>query len=214
MSKQNHNRRQVRLPGPKLENGNAPGHVRPVGGDANPAFEEALGRACGTQDMDLSMATLRDLSGILDSEGKDMAGALNVATAAMAGIAPRDEAEGLLAAQMAATHHVALDCLKKAQAAGCPQAVRELNLRYADRFLRTYATQMEALKRYRTSGQQRVTVEHVHVHQGGQAIVGNVQHGGQSAPAGALPEPPEAVTLFRGDAMAVEVVASQGVVHE
>ena len=36
---------------------------------------------------------------------------------------------------------------------------------------------MEALKRYRTSGQQKVTVEHVTVNAGGQAIVGAVQGG-------------------------------------
>jgi hypothetical protein len=33
---------------------------------------------------------------------------------------------------------------------------------------------MEALKRYRTSGEQKVTVQHVSVSEGGQAIVGNV----------------------------------------
>ena len=37
---------------------------------------------------------------------------------------------------------------------------------------------MEALNRHRGKGQQRVTVEHVHVHQGGQAIVGAVHQGG------------------------------------
>ena len=43
--------------------------------------------------------------------------------------------------------------------------------------LRTFTTQMEALKRYRTGGQQKVTVEHVHVNEGGQAIVGVVNRG-------------------------------------
>jgi hypothetical protein len=38
--------------------------------------------------------------------------------------------------------------------------------------------QVEALKRYRTGGQQKVTVEHVTVNEGGQAIVGNVTHKG------------------------------------
>jgi hypothetical protein len=34
--------------------------------------------------------------------------------------------------------------------------------------------QLEALQRYRGKGQQKVTVEHVHVNAGGQAIVGTV----------------------------------------
>lgn len=37
---------------------------------------------------------------------------------------------------------------------------------------------MEALKRYRTGGEQKVTVQHVTVSEGGQAIVGNVTQGG------------------------------------
>ncbi len=42
------------------------------------------------------------------------------------------------------------------------------------KLLRTFAAQVEALQRHRGKGQQKVTVEHVHVHAGGQAIVGSV----------------------------------------
>jgi hypothetical protein len=38
---------------------------------------------------------------------------------------------------------------------------------------------VEALKRYRSRGDQTVRVEHVTVNEGGQAIVGNVNHGGR-----------------------------------
>ncbi len=45
----------------------------------------------------------------------------------------------------------------------------------ATRLLRLFTEQMEALARHRgTASEQRVTVEHVHVHEGGQAIVGAV----------------------------------------
>ena len=40
---------------------------------------------------------------------------------------------------------------------------------------------MEALKRYRTGGEQKVTVQHVTVGEGGQAIVGNVTQGRREA---------------------------------
>jgi hypothetical protein len=40
---------------------------------------------------------------------------------------------------------------------------------------RTYAVLLDALNRHRGKGQQKVTVEHVHVHSGGQAIVGTVE---------------------------------------
>ena len=42
----------------------------------------------------------------------------------------------------------------------------------------TFAAQVEALKRYRSKGEQKVVVEHVTVNEGGQAIVGNVETGG------------------------------------
>jgi hypothetical protein len=42
---------------------------------------------------------------------------------------------------------------------------------------------LDALNRHRGKGQQKVTVEHVHVHAGGQAVVGMVQtRGGGDQP--------------------------------
>jgi hypothetical protein len=46
---------------------------------------------------------------------------------------------------------------------------------------RTFAAQVDTLKRYRTNGEQVVKVQHVVVNDGGQAIVGNVQQGGGGA---------------------------------
>jgi hypothetical protein len=45
----------------------------------------------------------------------------------------------------------------------------------AARLLKAYVMQMEALRRPRTGGQQFVRVEHVHVNDGGQAVIGNVK---------------------------------------
>jgi hypothetical protein len=52
----------------------------------------------------------------------------------------------------------------------------------ASKLLRAYATQVEALRRLRNGGSQFVRVEHVHVADGGQAVVGVVNTGGSSAP--------------------------------
>jgi hypothetical protein len=43
-----------------------------------------------------------------------------------------------------------------------------------NKLTRTFAMQMEALKRYRSGAEQKVTLQHVSVAEGGQAIVGNV----------------------------------------
>jgi hypothetical protein len=43
-----------------------------------------------------------------------------------------------------------------------------------NKLTRTLAAQMSALKEYRSKGEQKLTVQHVRVAEGGQAIVGNV----------------------------------------
>jgi hypothetical protein len=43
-----------------------------------------------------------------------------------------------------------------------------------NKLTRTFTMQMEALKRYRTGAEQKVTLQNVSVADGGQAIVGNV----------------------------------------
>jgi hypothetical protein len=44
--------------------------------------------------------------------------------------------------------------------------------------LRTYSSQVEALRWLRNGGSQFVRVEHVHVNEGGQAVIGNVSSSG------------------------------------
>jgi hypothetical protein len=51
----------------------------------------------------------------------------------------------------------------------CDSAERAYN-----KLARTFVAQMEALKRYRAGVEQKVTVQHVSVNDGGQAIVGDV----------------------------------------
>lgn len=96
----------------------------------------------------------------------------------LAGISPNDEFEGMLAAQLLASHNAAMECCRRAMIAEQTFEGRKENLGQANKLSRTHATLLEALNRHRGKGQQKVTVEHVHVHNGGQAIVGNVQGGG------------------------------------
>jgi hypothetical protein len=97
---------------------------------------------------------------------------------ALAGIAPKDATEGMLAAQMVACHAAAMECFRRAMIKDQPFDGRQQNLNFANKLTRTFAQHMETLDKHRGKGQQKVTVEHVHVHQGGQAIVGAVTAGG------------------------------------
>ena len=57
---------------------------------------------------------------------------------------------------------------------------RELQERSMTRLSRTYLAPMDGLKKYRAKAQQTVRVERVTVNEGGQAIVGDVSHGGRA----------------------------------
>ena len=97
------------------------------------------------------------------------------ALAGLIGIGPQDELEGMIAAQLVATHNATMECFRRAMIPEQTLEGRRENLNQANKLSRTYATLMEALKRHRGKGQQKVTVEHVHVHAGGRAVVGVVE---------------------------------------
>src|SRR5712672_4021593 len=92
----------------------------------------------------------------------------------MLGTKPPDELEGMLNAQLIASHNAAMECYRRAMLAEQTLEARRENLSQANKLSRTYAALLDALNRHRGKGQQKVTVEHVHVNAGGQAIVGAV----------------------------------------
>ena len=95
---------------------------------------------------------------------------------ALIGINPRDELEGMIAAQLVACHNASMECYRRAMHREQTFEGRKENLGQANRLSRTYA-----LNRHRGKGTQKVTVEHVHVHEGGQAMVGNVESRGEDS---------------------------------
>ena len=99
----------------------------------------------------------------------------NATVAALVGIGPRDETEGMIGAQLLAAHNAAMECYRRAMIKEQSFEGRRENLNQASKLSRTYTSLLEALNRHRGKGQQKVTVEHVHVHSGGQAVVGVVE---------------------------------------
>ena len=103
---------------------------------------------------------------------------LSATLAGLVGIRPRDELEGMLAAQLLAAHNAGMECYRRAMLPDQTFQGRQEALNQASKLSRTFSALLEALNRHRGKGQQKVTVEHVHVHSGGQAIVGNVNSPG------------------------------------
>ena len=99
--------------------------------------------------------------------------AVNASLAFIEGAKPRDEIECALVIQMARTHSAAMAVLTRLGGAAGERTVAAM-ASAAARLLRAYAAQVEALRRLRHGGSQLVRVEHVHVNEGGQAVIGNV----------------------------------------
>jgi hypothetical protein len=76
---------------------------------------------------------------------------------------------------MACTHAAAMAVLAKTDSGfGTERRIAAFGSTAA-RLMKAYTMQMEVLRRLRNGGQQYVRVEHVHVNDGGQAVIGNVK---------------------------------------
>lgn len=94
-------------------------------------------------------------------------------------INPQDKIEAMLATQMVTVHNVAMQALARAsnllQSKNIPTAAlgtKAFNV--ASTLTRTYTMQMEALNKHRGKGQQKITVEHINIAEGGKAVIGNI----------------------------------------
>ncbi len=108
-----------------------------------------------------------------DPEARDWL--IGATFAGLSGIAPKDEIEGMIAAQLLAAHNATMECYRRAMNGEQSFEGRRENQSQATKLSRTFAVLLDALNRHRGKGQQKVTVEHVHVHAGGQAVVGMVE---------------------------------------
>ena len=97
-------------------------------------------------------------------------------------INPTDATESMLATQMIGTSSAAIDCLRRAMLPGQTFEARDMTLKHAQKLMTLYTQQMAALDKHRGKGQQKITVEHLTVHDGGQAVVGNVDAGAAGKP--------------------------------
>ena len=132
-----------------------------------------LTEALGTVDGDFVNGLLTQLGKASSQDQRPNESAINFLLSVIKGAKPKDQFEAMLAAQMAAIHTATMRLTR--QLANVETVEQQDSAERAlNKLARTYAMQMEALKRYRIGGEQKVTVQYVSVNEGGQAIVGNV----------------------------------------
>ncbi|MEQ1943510.1 hypothetical protein ABMA32_13935 [Mesorhizobium sp. VNQ89] len=138
---------------------------------------QVIADALNTGDMPIVYGWLREATGLgMKPNAKMDMEQANYGIAIAAGIKPRDTVEMMLALQMAAVHIATMKAVAGLSASSTVKgmAIYEASL---NKLGRTFTTQMEALKRHRSKGNQRIVVERVNVSEGGQAIVGDVHAG-------------------------------------
>jgi hypothetical protein len=140
-----------------------PNSLKALGGSDFPEFNDVLLKS--------TMAT------VWNTEPDAAAQRIVAVSAALAAFKPADEIEGMIAAQAVAMHHTAMECFRRSVLPDQPaDAVSKLRKDGAN-LARGMTDMLDALDRKRGKGPQVVRVERVVVHEGGRAIVGNVQGG-------------------------------------
>jgi len=101
-------------------------------------------------------------------------------------IGARNSLERMLAHQMAACHQMAMEMITEAGEidfkyrldANTSNVIQARKINSANRLMQTFQQAMLTLQKVRTGGKQTVTVQHVNVNDGGQAVVtGNLNRG-------------------------------------
>lgn len=131
--------------------------------------------ACGTKDNDMMTVLINQLSAVLPAQFVKSETHVNGVLGMLSGIKPKNEIEGMLAAQMVATHILSMETAKRAMIAEqTVEGVTE-NVNRSNKLMRTFTLQVEALSKLR-GDTKTVTVKHVTVSPGAQAIIGDVHH--------------------------------------
>ena len=149
-----------------------------------------LADVLGTGDHEFACGLLAQFADVARSGKVATKQELNFLLSIVHGINPKDEMEALLAAQMAAIHNATMVAARRLKhVETIPQQDSASTM--LNKLARTFAAQVEALKKYRSAGEQTIKVQHVTVNEGGQAVVGNVnQGGGDTANNGDQPHEP------------------------
>ena len=146
---------------PRMKVTNEKGATKLVPDHAEPSIAHVrLLEALGTRDFDFLEGLLKQLCNV-GSHGKTVdENGLNFMLSVVKGIEPRDQVEAMLAAQMAATHNAIMTFARRLAHVDT-LAQQDSAERAYNKLARTFASQVEALKRYRSAGEQTVRVEHV-----------------------------------------------------
>jgi len=114
--------------------------------------------------------------GFLFSENSDPQKSMKKFFKAMAELKPRNGFEGMLISQMICVYESAMACFEVANRNKQHPDIFIKRQNQGVKLMRLYSQLLETLDKHRNKGKQKMTVEHVHINKGGQAIIGDIHH--------------------------------------
>lgn len=131
-------------------------------------YSVSMFEALGTSSIPFLNHTLDNVVRVMSPARDISSDQHNASLAFLAAVEPENEVEATLGAQMFAANEAAMRCLRlMANSETLEQ--HKVHGGLANKFMRTFAAQAEALAKLRRKGEQ--IVKHVHVYEGGQAVV-------------------------------------------
>jgi hypothetical protein len=136
---------------------------------------DRLKTALGTTSDDFVNATLVQIQNASRLPGGGISEtSVNAALAFIEGAEPKTELEAALVIQMACCHAVIMCVLSNLGGAFGGSRNTAMTGTAAARLMKAFAAQVETLRHWRNGGSQTVRVEHVHINEGANAVIGNV----------------------------------------
>jgi hypothetical protein len=164
--------------------------------DRNKCAQLDIDEACkhvanefGSSDPRFVKGLVMQLIGACQRDGEVSECDLDFLLSVVKGNKPQDQLEAMLLAQMAVIDLTFFENRNNLQWFEYASP-RDDSTIAMSKLARTFIMQIDAFKRYRSKGEQNVTVQNVTVSDGGQAIVGDVHQEARAADTPASPHPP------------------------
>ena len=158
----------------EVKNGKA--SVGPAKDQDSKLYAVEMLEALGTRSIPFLNETLSNITRVMSPTLNASEQQHNAAIAIMASVEPENELEATLAAQMVMANECAVRCMRGMVGTDMPDH-HKMYGDLANKFMRTFSAQVEALSRLRRGGEQ--VVKHVYVGEGGQAVFAKEIHNGR-----------------------------------
>lgn len=118
-------------------------------------------------------------SGVFRNNYQDAADMISTVHEMLIAMKPNDIQEGMLCARLVVLQDQYMTFLRRSADLDQTTEGIDLNINRSTKLMRLYNETLDTLNRYRRKGEQKVTVQHVNVNDGGKAVVAGELHGGR-----------------------------------